>query len=214
MALHVETIPLGPLDTNCYVLYPAESDGERPCGIVDVAMWSKPLVAFLNTHRLTPRRVLLTHGHGDHIGGLDYLLQHFPHTRIGCPQADEPMLKSPELNLSATFLMGIEAPDAHELLRPGDSLDLAGRTWRALDTAGHTPGGMSYFCPEEGVVFTGDSLFAGSIGRTDIPNGDAARLLTNIREHLLTLPDETRVYPGHGPMTTIGQERKTNPFLQ
>lgn len=217
MPLHIHVIPMGPLETNCYVLWREESAapaGQTPCWIVDVSLWSKPMVEFLRERRLEPKRALLTHGHGDHIGGLAYLCEHFPRMSISCPADDAPMLGSPELNLSATFLMGIVAPAAHELLQPGDELDLEGLTWRVLDTSGHTPGGASYYCPSENVVFTGDSLFAGSIGRCDIPGGDHNRLVRNIREHLLSLPDETRIFPGHGPETTIGREKTHNPFLR
>jgi hydroxyacylglutathione hydrolase len=213
MSLQIHTIPMGPLDTNCYVLW--RDDVETPaCWVVDVAMWSKPMAEFLQEKNLNPLRALLTHGHGDHIGGLEYLLGQFPRMRICCPASDAPMLGSPELNLSATFLMGIKAPEAHELLQPGDELDLDGLAWRVLDTSGHTPGGASFYCPAEGVVCTGDSLFSGSIGRCDIPNGDHDRLVRNIREQLFTLPDDTRVLPGHGPATTIGREKSTNPFLR
>lgn len=214
MSLQIHTIPMGPLDTNCHVLWRTDPAGQSACWVVDVSLWSKPMVEFLQENHLSPLRALITHGHGDHIGGLTYLLEQFPQTRICCPEADAPMLTSPELNLSATFLMGVVAPEAHELLHHGDELDLAGLTWRVLDTSGHTLGGASFYCPGEGVVFTGDSLFAGGIGRCDIPNGDHDRLLRNIREHLLTLPDNTRVFPGHGPETTIGREKATNPFLR
>lgn len=212
MRLQIHTIPMGPLDTNCYVLW--GNTPEHNAWVVDVAMWSKPMVEFLHEKNLAPACALLTHGHGDHIGGLEYLLEQFPQMRIACPADDAPMLTSPELNLSATFLMGIKAPEAHELLQPNQELDLGSVTFRVLDTSGHTPGGASFYCPDEGVVFTGDSLFSGSVGRCDIPNGDHDRLVRNIRRNLLTLPEETRVLPGHGPETTIGREKSTNPFLQ
>jgi hydroxyacylglutathione hydrolase len=208
MSLSIHCIPLGPLETNSY----AVASGED-CWLIDVGMWSKPMLEYLRDHDLAPQRILLTHGHGDHIGGVEYLKQHFPDARLACPRADEPMLKSPERNLSATFLMGIEAPDADDLLEPGQSLELDGFAWKVLDTSGHTPGGVSFYCPAKAVVFTGDSLFARNIGRSDIPDGDHERLLTHIRENLLTLPEETRVYPGHGPSTTVGEEKAHNPFV-
>ena len=226
MTLQIETLVLGPLETNSYVLWSEtpcdeESDtggrvspgGGANCWIVDVGMWSKPLVELLHERNLDPQRILLTHCHGDHIGGVEYVKGAFGGVRICCPATEKEMLKDPELNLSATFLMGIEAPDPDELLAPGEVLHMGPLAWEVLDTSGHTPGGLSFYCPEEGVVFCGDALFADSIGRTDIPRGDHERLIENIRRNLLSLPDETRVYPGHGPETTIGRERKSNPYL-
>jgi len=212
MTLQIETISLGPLETNCYILWTDDEPGLA--WLVDIGMWSKPLVELLQGRELTPERILLTHGHGDHIGGVEYIKQTYPQAILCCPDGDKEMLTSPELNLSATFLMGISSPEAEEILRPGDELNFGPLTWQVLDTAGHTPGGVSFYCPSAGVVLTGDALFSGSIGRTDIPNGDAELLLENIRKNLLTLPGETRVYPGHGPATTIAAELANNPYLQ
>ncbi len=226
MALQIETLILGPLETNSYVLWSGSPCDEGPstggrsstrngasCWIVDVGMWSKPIVEFLRERNLSPQRILLTHCHGDHIGGVEYVKEAFGGVKICCPATEKEMLKSPELNLSATFLMGIEAPDPDELLAPGQILHMGMLDWEVLDTSGHTQGGLSFHCPAEGVVFCGDALFAESVGRTDIPCGDHERLIENIRRNLLSLPDETRVFPGHGPATTIGRERKNNPFL-
>jgi glyoxylase-like metal-dependent hydrolase (beta-lactamase superfamily II) len=124
------------------------------------------------------------------------------------------MLGDPVANVSAMFGLSLTCPPADELLSPGQTLSEDGLAWRVLDTSGHTPGGVSYHCAEAGVVLTGDALFEGSIGRTDIPGADAERLLRNIRENLLSLPDLTRVLPGHGPETTVGRERRNNPFLR
>jgi glyoxylase-like metal-dependent hydrolase (beta-lactamase superfamily II) len=212
MTLQIETIPLGPLETNCYVLW--DDDAPGLAWVVDVGMWSKPLVELLQAQGMDLKRILLTHGHGDHIGGVEYVKQVYPQAVLCCPEGDEEMLTSPELNLSATFLMGISSPQADEILRPGERLKLASLEWKVLDTAGHTPGGVSFYCASAGVVLTGDALFAGSVGRTDIPNGDAKLLIANIRENLLTLPGETRVYPGHGPATTIAAELAGNPYLR
>ena len=119
-----------------------------------------------------------------------------------------------EANLSAAFGFDVTACGADDLVRPGRSLVLGDFQWAVLDTSGHTPGGVSYYCSQAGVVIVGDALFAKSIGRTDLPGASASRLIRNIQKNLLSLPDQTRVLPGHGPETTIGAEKRTNPFFQ
>ena len=124
------------------------------------------------------------------------------------------MLADANRNLSAPFGLAMTVRTRADTdLVAGMTLSLGRLTWQVLDTSGHSPGGISLHCPEGGVVFTGDALFAGSIGRADFPDSDGGRLIANIRENLLTLGDETIVYSGHGPITTIGNERKSNPFL-
>jgi len=204
----VETFILGPLKTNSYVL---RSGGD--CWVVDPGMWPRRLVRFLRELAVVPSRILLTHGHGDHIAGIGKLRKAFEGVWLCCPAADTAMLRDVKLNMSGAFGLGIKAPQADELLEPGMLLKLGHESWKVLDTSGHTPGGVSYYCAAEAMVLTGDALFAGSIGRTDIPAASEARLLGNIREHLLSLPDETRIMPGHGQPSTIGAERRTNPFL-
>jgi glyoxylase-like metal-dependent hydrolase (beta-lactamase superfamily II) len=214
MSLQIKSLLLGPLETNCYIVGCGNPPG--PVWLIDIGMWSKPMVDYLDKNGLKPEKILLTHCHADHIGGVEYVKQHYPDARILCPSADEEMLASPEKNLSSTFLMGIEAPPADELIAPGQTISMdseEGLLWGVLDTSGHTAGGVSFYCESEGAVFTGDALFYRSIGRADIPGGDHELLVENIRNNLLSLPDETKVYPGHGPPTTIGEERKENPFL-
>ena len=206
MDLQVDTLVLGPLETNCHVL---TSDGQ--CWVVDPGMGLEPLLEFLTGRALSPSKVLLTHGHGDHIAGAAQLAERFPDSRLVCPTADADMLTDPQANLSAPFGMALTAPPADELISPGQVLTLGQTDWQVLDTSGHTPGGVSFYCPQAKIVITGDALFAGSIGRTDIPGGSASRLLRNIREQLLSLPDETAVLPGHGPATTVGTECRRNP---
>jgi len=216
MILHAEAglivhcLPLGELMTNCYVL---PDDGE--CWVVDPGLSPQPLVEYLRRQALTPRRVLLTHGHADHIAGVSAVKAAWPEAVVTAPSAEADFLTDPVRNLSLPFgMVRITAPAPDELISPGDELMLGELAWRALDTAGHTPGGLSYYCPAAKVAITGDALFAGSVGRTDIPGASEAQLLANIREHLLTLPDETRILPGHGPPSTIGDERRTNPYLR
>jgi glyoxylase-like metal-dependent hydrolase (beta-lactamase superfamily II) len=207
MDVNIETFLLGPLQTSCYVV----THGEH-CWIVDAGLWPKPLIDQVAKAGLTPQTLLLTHGHADHIGGAQDMKLAWPDLQIVCPLAEADMLSDSHLNMAAAFGLDVTAPPANRLVRPGETLEMGELTWQVLDTAGHTKGGVSYYSSAAGVVFTGDALFAGSIGRTDIRDGDADQLLANIRNHLLTLPDETRVLPGHGMASTIGQEKASNPF--
>ncbi len=206
--MNIEKFVLGPLETNCYVI---RSNGE--CWVVDPGMWAESLMEFLTREDAEPSRILLTHGHGDHIAGIEQIRQSIPEIRICCPADDANMLTDPVANMSGVVAMNLTAPPADELLRPRQTLQCGQSSWKLLDTSGHTPGGVSYYCQDESVVLTGDALFAGGIGRFDIPNASGETLIANIRVNLLSLPDETRVLPGHGPETTIGAERRNNPFL-
>lgn len=208
MPIRIETFAVGPFATNCYVLR-----GEGDCWVVDPGLGSERVVQHLGQADLTPSRIVLTHGHVDHIGGVAAVREAFEGIRLWCPQGDCRMLGDPIANLSGVFGSPMALDAADEAVEPGQVLTLADTEWLALDTSGHTPGGLSYYSAQAGVVLTGDSLFAGGIGRTDFPGGDEARLLRNIREQLLALPDPTRVLPGHGPESTIGTERAGNPFL-
>jgi glyoxylase-like metal-dependent hydrolase (beta-lactamase superfamily II) len=208
MPVSVERLVLGPLQTNTYVLRSGTA-----CWVVDPGLWPKPLLDYLTGEHLAPATVLLTHGHGDHIAGVRELKQAWPRVRVLCPAADAGMLADPQANLSAMVAIPLAVDPADDLVRPGQELRVGESVWNVLDTSGHTPGGVSYYCAEAGVVLTGDALFFDSIGRTDIPGGDARALVERIRSNLMNLPDDTRVLPGHGPETTIGRERRGNPFL-
>lgn len=169
--------------------------------------------AALQARQLTAEAILLTHCHADHIAGASELCASLDGVQLHAPRDEAHMLADPEANLSAPFGFNVTTPPAHRLLAPGDTLMLGTLAWQVRDVAGHSPGGLAFYCAEAGVVITGDALFAGSIGRYDFPGSSGARLLANIRQHLLTLPPETVVYAGHGPATTIGDELESNPFL-
>ena len=209
MSLEIHTLALGDFQTNAYVLI----DGGQ-CWIVDPGFGPEKLVEFLRGQDLTPTRILLTHGHADHIAGISELLAAWPGVPIFCPADDAEMLTDAMANLSGRFGLPVTSPPADELVRTGDVLEMNGSPWQVLDTSGHTAGGVSYYCAPAGVVITGDALFAGGIGRTDFPGGDFARLAENIRRNLYVLPPETRIYPGHGPGGTIGQEKRLNAFVR
>lgn len=201
---------------NAYVVSTRSEDGHTVGWVIDPSFPPavEELLGYVAAEKIAVEKILLTHGHGDHIAGVDVVHRAHPCAQVGIAPADQPMLGDARKNLSAMFGMelAIEAP-VDLALTSETTLTLGPLSWRVLDTSGHSPGGISLYCAKAGVVFTGDALFPGSIGRTDFPGSNGRQLVANIRRHLLTLPDETAVYAGHGPATTIGIERKSNPFL-
>lgn len=201
--------------TNTLVVCADNSDG---CLIVDPGFPpNAEQVAATLAHRqrpLRPEAILLTHGHGDHIAGIPELRQRFPGTPVSISRAEADLLSNADANLSAPFGMALVVDPAEHLLDPGGRFAFGLIEFDILDVAGHSPGGIAFYCRDAGVVIAGDALFAGGIGRTDFPGSDLDRLLDNITRNLLSLPDETVVYPGHGDITTVGRERADNPYLQ
>jgi hydroxyacylglutathione hydrolase len=209
--MEIDCLELGDFMTNCYVI--RESSAAQECLIIDPGYGAEPLVELLQSKGLRPGRILLTHGHCDHIAGIKLLKESFETAAVCISGADAPMLTDDKLNLTwmTGDLLGLEEPE--ETFTAGDTIGLGGLEFKVLPTPGHTPGGVSFYCAAEGVVFVGDALFSGSIGRTDFPGGDTQTLLNGVREQLFTLPEDTRVYTGHGSATTIGVEKSTNPFF-
>jgi glyoxylase-like metal-dependent hydrolase (beta-lactamase superfamily II) len=159
--------------------------------------------------------VILTHGHADHIAGLPEVLSALPEIPVRIAEEARAALSDPGENLSSDLGTPFRTPAPKTVDLPaGGQLTLDGLTWYVLDTSGHAPGSRSLYCPAAGMVIVGDALFHGSIGRTDFHHSDHAALIRNIRERLFSLPDETKVFSGHGPVTTIGRERRYNPFVR
>ncbi|MCS7270403.1 MAG: MBL fold metallo-hydrolase, partial [Gemmataceae bacterium] len=183
--------------------------------VIDPGFQPELIVEVLQEHDLTVAGIWCTHGHVDHIAGNAELKRRFPAAPLIIGQGDAPMLTDPMLNLSGLFGFEVVSPPADRIVRQGDVLDAAGMRWRVEEIPGHSPGHVVYIlqAPAEQLVLAGDVLFRGSIGRTDFPGGDFDTLVAGIRRVLWTLPPETVVYPGHGPTTTIGHERRTNPFV-
>lgn len=208
--LNVACYPVGPFQANSYVVW-TTSPGKAI--LVDAGAEADRLIEALDSRDLDLSAVLLTHAHGDHIGALSEIVEATGATVYMHPDA-EPMLHSAQANLSAFAGLPVTAAVAYESVRDGESPQLLGCNIVVLETPGHAPGSVSYYFPDDDVVFTGDALFAGSIGRTDFPGGSMETLLTGIRAKLLGLPDTTVVHSGHMGPTTIGRERAENPFLQ
>lgn len=210
--LRIEPFVEPSFQENGYLLW---VDGIADAWAVDPGLPPTPqrMTDAIRRRELALRAIVITHGHADHIAGIPALRERFLDARLIAPEGDRHMLTDAAANLSAPMGFPIVASEPDDVIRPGDTLALGELTWHVLDVSGHSPGGVALHCPVAGVVLTGDALFAGSIGRTDFPGSSGRRLLDNIRQNLLTLPDDTVVYSGHGPATTIGQERLTNPFL-
>lgn len=203
----VVSLPTGPLEVNCYLV---GCETTKKAAIIDPGGDVEQILALLNEHQLTAEMIINTHGHFDHIGGNRHLVD-----ATGCKlmihRDDAPLLTRANQQ-AAMFGLKVElSPGPTRMLADNDVIELGQLTIKVIHTPGHSPGGVCLAV--EDYLFVGDTLFSGSIGRTDLPAGDHLLLIRNIKEKLLIFDDKTRVCPGHGPMTTIGRERQYNPFL-
>jgi hydroxyacylglutathione hydrolase len=210
--MKIDRLVLGDFETNCYVL--RSNEQAKECLIIDTGLDVGALPAFIDKQKLTPVAAVITHGHIDHIAGIDALREKFPAMTIYIHKLDANLLTDTIGNLSSMTGGSFSTEQADCLVEEGDEIDQTGIKLRVIHTPGHTPGGICLYAEQDGVIFVGDTLFAGSIGRTDFPGGDMSLLIEGIKQKLFALPDKTVVYPGHGPQTTIGREKTGNPFLQ
>ena len=211
----VRCLLVGDLASCCYIVH---APHKKNALIVDPGGDAPVILQALKDNGLRAAFIVNTHGHADHIAANAPLKEAFPEAVICVHEADAPLLVKPVKNLSVFFGSVVKSPPADRLLRHGDLIELDGLRFEVRHTPGHTAGGIVlYHAPtaaeENGCAFCGDALFAGSIGRTDFPGGNHTLLLRSIRKQILSLPDETILYPGHGPDTTVGIERSENPFL-
>jgi hydroxyacylglutathione hydrolase len=209
--MKIDCLIIGAYQTNCYILH-NEQAGD--CVIIDAGLDPRRLISFLQQQKLNPVAVVLTHGHIDHIAAVPTLREQFPAMKVYIHSLDAEMLTEPLANLSVLSGDDFSTEQADCLLNDGDNIEQAGFKLKVLHTPGHTPGGISLYLQQQKVVFTGDALFEDSVGRTDFPGGNMEQLLNGIKEKLLTLPADTKVYPGHGPATTIAREKAHNQYLQ
>ncbi len=208
----VGSIKLGDVQTNCYLLDAGEGRGV----LIDAGLDPEALVRWIESKKLAPEAILVTHGHVDHIFGIEAVRRRWCEAKIVIGRDDARALTNPMINASFFFGMKVTAPKADRLLDDGDTVEIGRVKFRAIHTPGHRPGSICFYAEEmdgKPALFSGDTLFRETVGRTDIPDGDEDALVKSIREKLLVLPGNTVVYPGHGPSTTIAHEKKHNPFF-
>lgn len=206
------SLPLGPVETNCSLLTVPSGPDHKGCYLIDCGMEPGPLLDQVAQRGLEPRGLLLTHCHYDHIGGIQELFERFGPMPIWVHPIEADWNREPMLNLSGMTIWPCVAPEPDKRYEDGDRLDLLGSQWDVLHLPGHSPGSVGLHNPTHGILLAGDTLFSGSVGRVDFPTSDPIAMKRSL-ERLMTLPDSTVVHPGHGPTTTIGRERLSNPYV-
>jgi len=202
-----ELVVVGALETNCYLVYDEET---RECAVIDPGADPEKIISTIAELELKPVIVLNTHGHVDHIGANSDIVQKYA-IPLAMHAADTGMLQVSDYIELSLLLGARNSPAPDRLLAEGDEVAVGRTSLRVIHTPGHTPGSIGLV--HGGFLFSGDTLFCGGVGRTDLPGGSWKDLERSIRERILTLPEETVVLPGHGPHTTVEQERSSNPFL-
>lgn len=204
----VKSFHAGPLAVNCYV---ATDEATKKTFIVDPGGRNINIVNYIRENGLEVEYIILTHGHGDHIGGVPDLMKEFPAAKLAMNIHDRPLIENANLNMSSMVFGYPVSFSADRYMTDGETLKVGNLELTFLHTPGHTPGGMCIVAGD--VVFSGDTLFAQSIGRTDFTGSSYPAIVKSIREKLFTLPDDTTVLPGHMGPTTIGFEKENNPFV-
>lgn len=211
--VRIHSFSFNPFQENTYVL----SNEQNEALIIDPGMYGQAevqhLMAFLNENKLKPTKVINTHAHIDHILGVDAMKGAY-NIPFALHKNEELVLESGPMSASAYGLNFKIIPVIEEFIEEDEIIHFGDSEIHCLFTPGHSPGSISFYLPKEGILVAGDTLFNGSIGRTDLPGGDHNTLLNSIKTQLYSLPEKTMVYPGHGPVTQIGHEKKSNPFVK
>ncbi len=220
----VDRIVVGVFSTNSYLF----SEWKKECIVIDPGGDSEKIISHMEGKNLSPRGIVCTHGHVDHISAIKDIQHHYSNKGIDLPLAvhrrevhffgpeSEKIHTASIAGISTELLLSYNIeihtiPEADIILKEGDSL--FGSDLKVLETPGHSPGGISLYSESQNFLFSGDTLFFEGVGRTDLPGGDMDTLIQSIKNKLMTLPDETRIFPGHGPFSSIERERKHNPFI-
>jgi len=206
--MKIITLVLGAYQTNCYVVF---DEATKAALVIDPGFEADKIIDCINNNGLNLAYIVITHGHGDHIGAVPQVKKAFPKAQILIGAEDEYRLANPRRSLLS--IMGSNAVmQADKTLSDGDVIEIGNISLKVLTTPGHTEGGISLY--GNGAVFVGDTLFQGDVGRTDLHGGDGRQLIDSIRNKLYTLPEDTVVYPGHGPATSIGVEKRSNTYVR
>lgn len=212
--LTIECCVLGMVSTNCYIVYRKESIEQgkhqdlKPGVIIDPGDNAPFILNKCRELAVEPEAILLTHGHFDHIMAVEDIRRTF-HIPVLAGEKEMELLEEPDMNLSANYEEPMSVA-ADRWLTDGETLELIGKKWNVIHTPGHTAGCLCFYIEEEGVLFSGDTLFQESVGRTDLPTASPGEIIDSVMRKLFVLPEETTVYPGHGGRSTIGHEQKYN----
>lgn len=206
--MKVVRIPAGIYAANCYLVY---SEDCKEGIVIDPGGDADDIIAKIEELELDIKYIILTHGHGDHIAGVDEIKKH-TNALISIHKDDEHLLRDGDNNLSSMMAMGRVELTADMIVEDGDEISFGGLKAKIIHTPGHTPGGISIKIEDS--IFTGDTLFAGSIGRTDFEGGSFKEIMDSIKNKIMVHPDDTIIYPGHGPSSTIKSEKASNPFIK
>ena len=211
--VNIHSFTFNALQENTYILW----NEEKNCIVIDPGCYElseqKEISGFIESNHLKVQEILNTHCHIDHVLG-NYYLKNFYKVKLGIHTLEEPVLRAVKAYAPSYGIHKYEAAEPDFFIKSGEEITLGKTKIKTLFVPGHSPGHLAFYIPEQKMCISGDVLFFNSIGRTNLPGGDYDTLIKSIKTELFGLPDDVKIYPGHGPLTTIGQEKKTNPFVK